>query len=305
MSQDIREILEHIGYTNIKDLGKEFRMSAIYRDGDNETVLRVKKDTGFFTDFKESISGPLEDLVKITLNLKDVSEARSWLSGKIDLSKAQSATKSKIREQRIFSEDHLSALIKDHTYWTNRGVSEETVKQFGGGVVAAGKMKDRYVFPIKNYKGQMVGFSGRDLLNNEENKSRPKWKHIGDKSSWRYPLQLNYESIVESKTVVVIESIGDMLALWDCGIKNSLVSFGLDLSVPCLNTLLKVDPTKIYICFNNDANSSGAGNAASQKLKKKLLKYFDPSQVKVCTLEKYNDFGEMPHSEIELFFKNL
>ena len=72
MSQDIREILEHIGYTNIKDLGKEFRMSAIYRDGDNETVLRVKKDTGFFTDFKESISGPFEDLVKITLNLKDV-----------------------------------------------------------------------------------------------------------------------------------------------------------------------------------------------------------------------------------------
>ena len=245
MSQDIREILEHIGYTNIKDLGKEFRMSAIYRDGDNETALRVKKDTGFFTDFKESVSGPLEDLVKITLDLKDISEARSWLSGKIDLSKPQSVSKSKIREQRTFPEDHLSALVKDHSYWINRGVSEETIEQFDGGVVVAGKMKDRYVFPIKNFKGQIVGFSGRDLLNNEENKSRPKWKHIGDKSSWRYPLQLNYEKILECKTVVVIESIGDMLALWDSGIKNSLVSFGLDLSIPCLNTLLKVDPSKI------------------------------------------------------------
>ena len=111
--------------------------------------------------------------------------------------------------------------------------------------------------------------------------------------------------MLAEKEVFLVESIGDMLALWDCGIKNSLVSFGLDLSVPCLNTLLKVDPTKIYICFNNDANSSGAGNAASQKLKKKLLKYFDPSQVKVCTLEKYNDFGEMPYPEIELFFKSL
>jgi hypothetical protein len=305
MSKDIRDILEDIGYTNIKDLGKEYRMSAIYRDGDNETALRVKKDTGYFTDFKESISGPIEDLVKITLKLKDISEAKTWLSGKIDLSKVTTVAKSKIKEQRIFSEDYLSSLVKDHSYWIGRGVSESTIKLFNGGVVKSGKMKDRYVFPIKNYKKQIVGFSGRDLLNTEAGSSRPKWKHIGDKSFWRFPLEFNYEAISNKRSVVVIESIGDMLALWDAGVKNSLVSFGLDLSVPCLNTLLKVDPNKIHICLNNDSEASGAGNVAAKKLKSKLLKYFDPKQVEIHNLAEYNDFGEMPQQKIKDFFNGF
>tara|TARA_Y100001963_G_scaffold51299_1_gene71757 strand:- start:12605 stop:13531 length:927 start_codon:yes stop_codon:yes gene_type:complete len=305
MSKDIRSILEDIGYTNIKDLGKEYRMSAIYRDGDNETALRVKKDTGYFTDFKESISGPIEDLVKITLKLKDVSEAKSWLSGKIDLTKTSSAPKSKIKEQRIFPEGHLDTLVKDHSYWLGRGVSDSTIKSFNGGVVLSGKMKDRYVFPIKNYKKQIVGFSGRDILPTKQNSSRPKWKHLGDKSSWRFPFEFNYNIIQEKKSVIVIESIGDMLSLWDAGIKNTLVSFGLDLSVPCINTLLRVDPNKIHICLNNDSESSGAGNTAAKKLKAKLLKYFDPHQVKINELTEYNDFGEMPTNKVKEFFHEL
>lgn len=310
MIDKVREVLEEIGYTNIKDLGVEFRMRPIYRDSDNDTVLRVKKDTGFFVDFKESISGSLEDLVKITLNLKDLSEARVWMKDKTNFQVTRAHTKSKLKEPRTFPEDTLDAMVKDHSYWISRGISEDNLKLFGGGVIKTGRMKDRYVFPIRNYKSQIVGLAGRDLINNKDNKLRPKWKLVGDKSTWRYPFQLNHKYIMKSKRVIVVESIGDMLALWSSGIKITLVSFGLDLSIPCLNALLKIDPRKIFICFNNDSvgldkESSGAGNKASSKLRKKLLKYFDHHQVAVAPPQEFNDFGEMSPDEIKSFFKGM
>ena len=79
-------------------------------------------------------------------------------------------------------------------------------------------MKDRYVFPIFNHNEENLGFTGRDLMKNSGN-WRPKWKHIGDKSKWRYPLIKNYETIEQRNSVILLERVGDMLALWDWNIR--------------------------------------------------------------------------------------
>ena len=71
-------------------------------------------------------------------------------------------------------------MVKDHSYWIGRGVSESTIKSFNGGVVLSGKMKDRYVFPIKNYKKQIVGFSGKIFFDKTKLDGTPrKLLHIG------------------------------------------------------------------------------------------------------------------------------
>ena len=102
--------------------------------------------------------------------------------------------------------------------------------------------------------------------------------------------------------MIVVESIGDMLSLWDAGYKNVLVSFGLDLSFALINSIIKYDIDKIVLAFNNDENL--AGNNASQKCYKKLLKFFDEEQVQVCLPTK-NDFGEMTDGEIKLWAKKI
>ena len=167
-------------------------------------------------------------------------------------------------------------------------------------------MADRYVFPIFNKKQQVVGFSGRDLKPEKKEDSkfvRPKWKHIGDKSKWNYPLLNNVKIIREQKSIIIVESIGDMLSLWENNIKNTIVSFGVILSPNILGTLTRMDPDKIFISFNDDSSNSNAGNEAARVAKKKLLQFFDEDQITIKLPEEHNDFNEMHLSEPTLIKK--
>ena len=164
-------------------------------------------------------------------------------------------------------------------------------------------MKDRYVFPIFNYNKEIVGFTGRDLLS-KQNSWRPKWKHIGDKSKWRYPLISNHKILRSKKQVILVESVGDMLSLWESGIKNTIVTFGLDLNSDLMSLLIRLDPRKIIISFNNDSNKNSAGNLACQKVYKKLRNHFDSNQLQVL-LPLENDFGDMNEQQIKLWQKKI
>jgi len=291
---NISEILTSIGYS-LKDYGKEYRTKPLYRESDNDTVLRIYKDTGFWVDFKENISGDFPLLIKKTLNLNTQEDAKKWLKDKNYSAQdiIQNKNQVKIKNKKIFDKDLLLKLEKNHDYWLKRGISPDILEVFGGGVVKMGKMKDRYVFPIFNSKKEIVGFSGRDI----SNKSKIKWKHVGDKSNWCYPVFLNLDIIKDIKELYIIESIGDCLALWNAGIKNSIVTFGLEISISILNLLLKIDPNKIYISFNNDILGNQAGNNAAQKAYAKLSRYFDNRQL-LIKLPTKKDFGEMNESEI-------
>ena len=45
---DIKEILQNIGYQNLKDFGGWYRTRPIYRISDNDTVLAINKNTGYW-----------------------------------------------------------------------------------------------------------------------------------------------------------------------------------------------------------------------------------------------------------------
>lgn len=295
----IRDILVDLGYEGIRDYGKDYRMRPIYRESNNSTSLQVNKENGHFNDYSAGIRGSLTDLIKITLKL-DYGQAKQWVSKKqISLAKPEAANRPKIRQSKIFPIDNLKEIKPVHTYWTKRGISLETINRFRGGIVTEGKMKGRYVFPVFNSSQDIIGFTGRDTTGS----SKIKWKHLGNKASWKYPLQENYKIIKEANEVILVESIGDMLALWEAGIKNSIVTFGLEISLEILNQFLRMDVDKIIISFNNDENNNNRGNIAAHKTQKRLLKYFDSNQIEIKLPFEYNDFGEMPTNKIKTFFK--
>ena len=300
---DVKEILISLGYSNISEDTKNFRMKPVYRDSSSNTVLSVRKDTGRFIDFSKQISGSLQDLVKLSLNCTSEDEAVKWLNDHtggavLNIEKQKGG---EIKETKVFSKSSLEKMMPHHDYWIERGVSEDTLALFEGGVVYEGKMKNRYVFPIYDYKKNLVGVSGRDLIN-DPNSKRPKWKHIGDKSQWKYPMQVNNKIIRESKEVIVVESIGDMLSLWDAGIKNVAVAFGLQIGLGLVNYFLRIDAQKIYLAFNNDEGKNSAGNQAAQKNLNRLTRYFDYEQIRIA-LPDEGDFGEMSVEQI-LEWKN-
>ncbi len=289
---DVKEILLSLGYSNISEDSKNFRMKPIYRDSSSVGALSVRKDTGYFIDFGRNLRGNIYQLIKLSKGLKTVEEAEGWLKDKPFTETKRQTSKPKVKQSKIFNKDCLIKLKPDHSYWINRGVSEKTIALFGGGVMSDGKMKDRYVFPIFNYQKDLIGVSGRSIVD-----SKIKWKHIGDTGEWKYPLQLNNKIIREERKVILVESIGDMLSLWDAGVKNTIVSFGLNINAAIVSYLLRVDINCIYIAFNNDENL--AGNQAAQKAVNKLSRYFDDHQIKVAIPEKQMcDFGDMSIEEI-------
>lgn len=297
---NVYQILTDLGY-QLKDYGKEFRAKPLYRDSDNDTVLRIYKDTGKWFDFKQNISGDINSLVQLTLKLESMDDASIWLKNKNFVFHINDETsKPLLKSTKKFDPSLLSKLEKNNEYWVKRGISSATLNYFEGGVAKNGKMKNRYVFPIFDINKNILGFSGRDITY----QSKIKWKHLGEKNQFLYPLFANNNFIEQNKEVILVESIGDMLNLWENGIKNVIVIFGLNLGLPILNYMLKQDIRKIYISLNNDSQNNNAGNIGAEKIYSKLKRYFDSRQIQIALPSK-KDFGEMTKEEIILWQKNL
>lgn len=292
----VQDVLSNIGY-ELRDCGKFYRAKPLYRESNNNTSLSVDKETGNWKDFSTQQYGSLRQLVKITLGISSEEDLTKYFNGFTPSTVRKTV---EIEQQKTFSKDLLIKLRKDYSYWNARGVSNEILELLQGGVADNGKMANRFVFPIFNEKDEIVGFSGRDLTGF----SPIKWKTISSKSNWCYPLKINKEIIIKSKQVVILESAGDFLNLWEAGVKNGLVVFGVELSPQFISNLIRLDVNQIILALNNDFGNNDVGNKAAEKAKEKLLNYFDEGQIKIALPEK-KDFGEMSHEEIIKWKNNL
>ena len=289
------EILNKIGYTKLTDYGKQLSTRPLYRDSDNDTALTISKDTGEWYDFVERVGGPLETLIERTLGVPLTLELKEKLASDDFLPSRR--VEVELEYQKTFDKALLVNLVQDHSYWEKRGVSVHTMSKFRGGVSVNGRMRNRYVFPIFDERANLVGVSGRYLY---QSQYVVKWKHLGAKSSWVYPM-IHTPDILRERVVILVESIGDMLALHDAGIRNVIVTFGVKLSSAVTKFLLKVDAQKIIIALNNDQLNNSVGNKAAVEFQNSLLSFFDRNQVQIALPKEKNDFGEMSLNEIRLW----
>ena|SRR6056300_978221 len=291
---NVVDILNSIGYDELTELGDFYRTKPLYRSSKNNTSLSINKESGFWYDFGSNQFGKLEDLVKLT-------------TGKnVFLKINKRKTKERIDARHLSNSDKQikNHLKPEYKYWIKRGAKKEHLRKLKSGLfVHEGKFKNRYVFPIINYHGQLVGYSGRSIYSNDflEKLKIPKWKHIGNTSQWDYPYHFNQQRIKDAKSAILVESIGDMLALFSCKIYNVLVCFGLNVQNGVLKILLANKLESVILAFNNDDRRNGLLGAA--KAKDKLHAYFDQETVKVYLPKEANDFGEMNKNQIKKWYK--
>ena len=285
---NLRAILTDIGYGPILETVDGLRMRPIYRESDNHTSLCVSKLTGRWIDFGTGEKGTIQNLISKTLSLNSQKESEMYLKG-ISFSEDRNNSLSTFTPKN-FSLDYIGTINElKSNYWPKRGISEKTLAPFCSVICNDGIMRRRYVFPIISHENnKIIGFTGRDLTFSPK---RPKWKHIGNKSFWAYPLFINKQDVLNKKQIILVESIGDCLALFECGITNVIVTFGISLSKKLLVEILKLDPDKIFISLNNDVDNNNIGNNASTKMKSILSKYFDEEQL-VIRLPIKKDFNE-------------
>ncbi len=289
-SMTYRESLDKLGYP-LQDCGSHWRTRAIYRNGKTNTSVIIYKDSGVWKDFgTDSQAKPFSALVQETLNTNDPKTLKEYLIDSPDQQYKPKAIEEKIEMEKIYPESYLEKLLPMKTFYEKRGISSKIQDMFKCGYAGGGKMYRRIVFPIYDLDNQIHGFSGRSVT---DDKNIPKWKHMGRKTNWIYPHHLSHKNIEEKEEVILVESIGDCMALYEAGYSNVLMLAGLDISAKMISYLNTFDLKRIIISTNNDNSKDvNTGALASIKIASKLSTVFDLSLIKInppiC-----NDFGDM------------
>lgn len=294
-TDDIENILYKLGF-KLFDKGNYWNTNAIWRNGDNFTAIQIYKDSGVWRDFvDQSGPAPFQLLVSKVLGTKDPRVLRDYnIDKKSEVDIFENIDKKHtITMDKVYDKTVLKDLLPHHDFYLKRKISQGTLDQYQSGFATLGQMNNRYVFPIFSYEDpdKIIGFTGRSFLWKPENENISKWKHIGSKRKWIYPLCLSEKfksSVRNTRSIYLVESIGDSLALTENNILNHMVIFGVDLSSDQLMTILSFAPSKIIIAMNNDS----AGIKAAIKHFVSLMDYFDISSIYI-KLPQMNDLSEM------------
>lgn len=278
---EIISSLIDLGYS-LKDHGRYWMTNAAYREGDSPHSIVIYKNTLKWFDYPNSKSGHIKDLLELSGKKIENFFVDGILNNNIE----------EIEEDaEKFDEEILNQLVPNYSFFLKRGISEETLRCFECGFCHNGKLRMRIVFPIRDFQLRLIGFAGRTVLNLSD--STIKWKIIGRKKNFVYPWHMSSIHIKEEKSVVVVEGISDLLALWDAGVKNVLCTFGLFFSENVINYLTSLNIDNVIISYNNEESKRGI--TAAEKAQRKLSSFFENVRI---ILPYKKDFGEMTKEEI-------
>ena len=152
-------------------------------------------------------------------------------------------------------------------YLKSKGYTYEEMKDAGVVDYKDGKYVDCYagrlVFPIINVRGDVVGFSARVL----EKTDFAKYKNtaatlIFDKSRCVFGINLvkKEKQTKGLDNIIIVEGQMDVVALWQCGVKNAVACMGTAMTPNHAREIKKLTD-KVVLCFDGD----GAGIKATQK----------------------------------------
>ena len=152
--------------------------------------------------------------------------------------------------------------------------------------------KNRIIFPITNFRSEVVGFGGRALED-----FGPKYLNSSESSIYKknrtlYFLPNFLKDVKKHKFVIIVEGYFDVVAFNKLGISNVASPSGTALTIQQLNQVSKYTD-EIYLCFDNDQ----AGIEATKRIveiKNNIRK--DLNIYSISLPSKYKDISEFYES---------
>ena len=147
----------------------------------------------------------------------------------------------------------LLDLNGSHPYLAERGLTPETIREFGLGYCAKGVMAGRIAIPIRNVAGELVGYSGRWPGSPPE--GRPKYR-LPDGFRKAVEVYRLGEALREPTVapLVIVEGFFDVMKLWQLGVRKCAALMGSSLSMSQEELILQHLPaeSKIVVMFDED-----------------------------------------------------
>jgi len=261
--------------------------------------------------FKEALRWVL-DVVE-----KDIDEIKELDSAEAERLEQVIRKRSQLVKHKRMEED-LMRHLKPSTYFNSRGFSDEVVSEFGCGgewhkVGTYGE--NRVIVPVYDpIDGYLIAFTCRLLDDSLIETWRPKWCHAlnfadmrkksADRSdeerfhasSVLFNLHRAQQYMGESKTVILVEGPGDVMRMWEAGLKNVVAVLGTGFSKHHRTLLNKVGCRRIVCVLDSDE----PGQKAKNSVEKTCKDYFEFSNV---VLEDGKDPGDHSPAQLRLIFK--
>ena len=112
--------------------------------------------------------------------------------------------------------------------------------------------RNRVIFPIKDYLGRVVGFSGRVLDDSQPKYLNTAETEIFKKAELLYGLDLAKSSIRDSGEAIVVEGYMDVIALRQTGFPNAVAALGATLTPEQAALLSRLDVKTLLLAFDAD-----------------------------------------------------
>jgi DNA primase len=123
------------------------------------------------------------------------------------------------------------------------------------------RFRERIMFPIRNVKGQVIGFGGRILESGEPKYLNSPETPLFSKGSELYGLFEARLAIREARSVLVVEGYMDVVALAQLGFPNAVATLGTACTPIHVQKLLRQTDTVIF-SFDGDAAGQRAARRA-------------------------------------------
>jgi len=246
------------------------------------------------------------------------------------------ADKEKAIKDKIFAINLVAAKYYKSIFWSDqgksaraylakRGISDELVEKFKLGFASSSNRLDDYfakysfsnkdislagnpqrfkyriIFPIFDVLGGVVGFSGRILEEVLPKSMSPHPKYLNspqtpifNKSRCLYGLNLAKDAIRKNDRVIVVEGQMDVISSHLAGVSEVVASSGTALTQDHLKILKRYTNNVIFAFDEDEAGQKAAYSAVLMAVKEDI-------DVKLTTIEKYKDVGELVEKQSNLW----
>jgi DNA primase len=147
------------------------------------------------------------------------------------------------------------------------------------------RFRNRIIFPIRNLNGDLCGFGGRTITNQE-----PKYLNSPDtpaynKSDILYGLNLAKNQVKSAHTLVLVEGYMDLISTFSAGVEFAAATLGTALTTQHAK-LIQRFADNVVLCFDSDLAGSEATRRSIE-----ILRNLDIA-VQVCDFSPHKDPDE-------------
>jgi hypothetical protein len=206
--------------------------------------------------------------------------------------------------QKIYNFSDIGALNSSLLYCKKRKLDYKIVSSFGAAYAYAGVMKGRFVIPVRNINGSIVGFTGRTTKND----NNPKWLHwpsskreeIGFKKDiniFNLDRVVLYNERTRNKSIILVEGPIDVFKWIMADIPYCGAILGDHISQGQIELLKHCGFSDIILALDNDNAGKKALERNARKLERHLFTLYK------C-IPSNKDWGEMKVADIKKSYDN-